>query len=415
MLPQVTNKVIDQLELDAQDFAVSSQDELEANLNKLHRTFQKWLAIDEDLEALDVILAASLDRKIKGDPLWLFVVAVSGATKTEILRSIYNQKGMYLLSSLTSHTIVSGRVNPNSDMVKGLHGKMNGNVIVIPEFTQTLTKNREERDAIMGQLRDLYDGYCRFGFGTIDEPIEVKLNIGLIAACTPAIDLYTTTHIILGERFLKVRLKFDRAKALKRAGENTNDLEAMRQELSEAVRIFLDQLEVREIIPDEETLRKLGIYAEIVAHLRTVTSANPEYDSSEYMPSSEFGTRVHQQFIKLAKSLAVIRGHDRITEYDLATTLRVAFDTVPPTRLRIVMKLAEVDGFMSVVEIARATNMTRKKVETTLDHLAVIHTVEESDEANQYNETRYRLSDNIRTYFKQLSALIQSSSGITTS
>lgn len=376
-------------------------------LDQLHGAFNKWLAIEEDPDVLDVILAVVIDRKVLGDPIWLFLVAPSGSTKTELLRSLYNQEGCYLLSTLTSHTIVSGKEKSNGTIVKGIHSKINGKVIIIPEFTQILTKPREERDALMGQLRDLYDGFCRFGFGTTDEPIEVPCRIGLICGVTPAIDLYQTTQIILGERFLKIRARFDRDAARKQALLNQQSLEEMRQQLKTAVANFLANLRITEPECDQQTLDRIGIYGEIVAHLRTVVTSTTfkECDTSEWMPEPEFATRISQQLLKLARCLAIVRGHPRITEADLATVQRVAFDTVPLARLRIATQLAQTNEFTPQKEIAEKTGLSYPITANSLRQLALLNIVEQSDTPAQYNEKLYRLRDPLKTIFIRLASL----------
>ena len=89
----------------------------------------------------------------------------------------------------------------------------------MPELSEVLTKNHEERSQIFSQLRDLYDGHVVYGYGTTDQIIDVHCRIGLIVGMTGAIDLYTAHQAVLGERFLKIRPKWDREKALTAAME----------------------------------------------------------------------------------------------------------------------------------------------------------------------------------------------------
>ncbi|BBY89301.1 hypothetical protein MTOK_50830 [Mycolicibacterium tokaiense] len=53
------------------------------HLTALNSTFTKWLGVDYDLDAIHLTLAAAAIAQHDGDPLWVLVVAGSGAGKTE--------------------------------------------------------------------------------------------------------------------------------------------------------------------------------------------------------------------------------------------------------------------------------------------------------------------------------------------
>lgn len=63
-----------------------------ATLEGVKAVFRKWLFIGADDEVIDVIMACAIDRKLSGDPLWLFLISPSGGTKTEIVRSLQNDE-----------------------------------------------------------------------------------------------------------------------------------------------------------------------------------------------------------------------------------------------------------------------------------------------------------------------------------
>jgi hypothetical protein len=59
------------------------------NLDALKKVYKKWLYLDDDDEVLDVVLAVACDRKLPGDPVWLFLISASGGTKTELVRNLF--------------------------------------------------------------------------------------------------------------------------------------------------------------------------------------------------------------------------------------------------------------------------------------------------------------------------------------
>lgn len=316
-------------------------------LEKVKAKFKDWLHLSDDYEFLDVILACRCDRKLKGDPVWLFVIANSGGTKTEIVRSL-DAADVYSLDSLTRHTLVSGKIamDPNTGQVlpvKGILPQMDGKVLVIKDFTIILSKRVEERDEIFSQLRGLYDGYLEYGFGTTDKPVRIKAQIGLIAATTPAIDMYGNLNTMLGERFLKVRHNADAGKTAMKASENLGKEGDMRSELQGIVKGFVEHLNFRDYtIPDD--MRKYVVsLAMTTAVLRTqvrIKFWRCEINEAN-TPNVEYPTRLTKQFLKLLKLLANVRGHDRITKEDLCTVQRVARDTCVPNRVKIIRRLME--------------------------------------------------------------------------
>jgi hypothetical protein len=369
-------------------------------IEELRTVFQKWLAIDEDLDVLDVILAATLDRRVAGDPLWLFDVGPPGSTKTEILRSLCSLPDVYQLSQLTSKTIVSGKEKKDGTVVRGIFLKINGRVLVIPELTQILCKSRDERDLIFAQFRDLYDGYMVYGYGTIDEPIRVECRIGLLCGVTSAIDMYGSVHAVLGDRFLKIRPKFNRDLARDRAIQNKEQLEQMRLELQAATRNFFKHVQTGKLPTlTEAQLTKIGLYAEFVARIRTTVTSQAfrEYDTSEWQPEPEFATRLAQQLRKLGECVALIRGHQQITDEDMAAVSRVALDTCLPNRLEVIRALFQAQEALSIAQASKASGLSYWKTRNSLEALTIIGgIIEETGGEKQHNERWYALASDFR-------------------
>jgi hypothetical protein len=371
-------------------------------LRSLKEKYCHWLAIDQDIESLEIILASMLDRKVLGDPLWLFVVAPPGSTKTEILRSIYGLKSIaYHLSSLTSKTIISGRENKQGNIVKGIYSKINGKVVIIPELSEVLSKTRDERNAIFAQFRDLYDGRCVYGYGTTDEPIAVDCNIGLVCGATSAVDMYGSVHAVLGERFLKVRPQFNRELAKNRALENQKQLTWMRQQLALEAENFFTKLHINEPTISDEQAKKIGNLGEFTGYVRTtVTNLGfNEFDTSEWQPEPEFPTRISQQLQKLAKCLAIIRGKDEVTDDEIKTLSRVAKDSCIPNRLRTLEVIHRHTEPQTIQQIAKETGLDFKKARNSLEALSVIkmleHTLDISGDRFQLRPEHRTMCDNM--------------------
>ena len=71
------------------------------------RSLAEWLEI-KDWEAVNIVMAMAAALYLPGDPVWTIVVGPSGGGKTELLMSFTGSEDVQLLSSLTSHTLLSG-------------------------------------------------------------------------------------------------------------------------------------------------------------------------------------------------------------------------------------------------------------------------------------------------------------------
>jgi hypothetical protein len=311
-------------------------------LKEVKETFKKWLYLEGDDEVIDVIIAGSIDRRVKGDPLWLLLISPSGGTKTETVRNIKN-KDIYTLDSVTAHSFISGKIDKDDDgnpiPVTGILKEIDGKILIIKDFTVLLGKRREDRDEIFSQLRSLYDGYIEFAFGTSPTPVRIEAKIGLIAAVTPAIDVFTKVYLQLGERFLKIRHHPDAKKATHKALSNLGKEDQMRTEITAKTTRFLTTLQINDLPPIPEAYSLLiEDIALTVAILRTPVPMNIwKFEMNNTAePITEYPTRLVKQLMKLAYSLSIIRGKTEVTIAEIKTVKRVARDTCVPNRVLII-------------------------------------------------------------------------------
>jgi len=361
-------------------------------LEDVHKRFQQWVpAIDS--EVLDVVLASACDREIPGDPIWLYLIAAPGCLKTEIVHALRGWK-IQFIDKLTRNTLISGYESKTGVKVRGIMPKLDGKVLLIRDFTLLLEMDRRERNEIFAQLRVAYDGELTYGYGVLPEPVTVKASFGLIAAVTPVVDLYTTAQSLLGERFLKIRTKQDRADSVERSRRNQGSETQMRRELNEATLAFLTNVTFDRIpeLTDEQN-RSIDAIAEFVAFARTVVrywipegGGAPQTDLE---PCPEYATRVVKQLVKLLKLVAIIRQHDAITPEDMGTIYRIACDTLIPRRINVLRALYN-GGPSDENEIVEWTEMARQPIRTALEELELINLVREDSQG------KYALTDQFR-------------------
>lgn len=371
----------------------------------------KWFYFTDD-EIIDIQLATLIGEKIGGDPLWLFLIAPPGALKTETLRSFSLSEEFYPLSDLTSKTFISGLMIGNGAKrrkIKDLLPQLDGKVLIFKDFTTILEKSRDERAEIFAQLREIYDGSFAKKVGTIDDAIRYDSRFGLIAGVTPVIDKYWKLMQQLGERFLKVRWEEDLDKTTKKARENEGKEKEMREEINEVAMGFITNLDFSKIpkVDDSKFGEELDKIAKFVAITRTPITIQDSRTNFyfDYIPIPERPTRLVKQLKKLCKALALIRSKDEIDIEEIETIRRVAKDTVPQDRLKILETIGELSKInpngCSRSNLIHNIKIPESSIMRAIEQLKMLDLVKTKivEKQNQYNSNTtlfYELSDFVK-------------------
>jgi hypothetical protein len=309
------------------------------NIHKLREKINKWLYINDD-EWLDIILACSLDRKIMGEPIWLFIIAVPSGSKTEILRAFKEGEDFFHISSLTANSFVSGYTyleKKKTKKVEDLATQIDGKCLILKDFTSILSMAKEKRDEIIGQFRELYDGSYEKKFGNIDKKVRINSKFGLLAGVTPKIDKYYTLMGQLGERFLKLRSDFDDEKMLELCDYNEGKEIQMRSEIGKATMDFYNSVKIRDVTFNHDDIVELKKAAQFIAKIRAPDYSRWDRDGCvEHIPvKAEKSPRVYKQIKKLCKALCCVHGLTSPNKMIIERIWRVARDSSPPDRLMV--------------------------------------------------------------------------------
>ena len=348
------------------------------NRDQYLRVLSQWLYL-EDLEAVDIIMATALSIYLPGDPVWLFLIAPAGSTKTELLRS-FSGEPFYSISTMTPQTLISGlKGNKNIDLLPQLDGK----VLIIKDFTSILSKKSEDQSAIFADLREAYDGYLEKSFGSGVGTKRCHSRFGLIAGVTGVIDMYRVIHSLLGERFLKCRLHNTAEAAINRAGDLAGKEEEMRRALAEATRncfaYYATHTKGQDTITvDKETHEQVKALANITAKLRSEV-ARDRWHKVQYQPQAEVGTRLTKQFLKLAQGLAIFYEQDSVGGKEYQALLRIAQDTVASQRMQLVLALAGTEP-LSTKEAGYRAKIPTETTKELLEDLWMLNLVDRSGE-----------------------------------
>ncbi|TXH09895.1 MAG: hypothetical protein E6R03_16050 [Hyphomicrobiaceae bacterium] len=303
-------------------------------LADVERTFRKWLYLDS-MDALHVMLATVVSQTIDGAPIWVFLVAPPGGSKTEHLNSLSWVQQVYMTSSLTPHSLISG-ANYKNNEDPSLIPRLDGKVMVIKDFTAILGMRDADKEEIFSILRDAYDGHCGKVFGNgIERAYQSRFTI--LGAVTPAIYTLSGNHAALGERFLKFTLGDNiEHKAeddiVRRAITNINRETSMRDELADAVNAYLTRTVRTATVPtlDDAMVTRIIALSKFGARMRgTVTRDTYRHEIMTSRPSAEVGSRLGVQMAKLGQSLAMVRGAPAVGMREYALLKKVMLDTIP--------------------------------------------------------------------------------------
>jgi hypothetical protein len=203
-----------------------------------------------------------------------------------------------------------------------------------------LSQKSERRNAILGQLREVYDGSYSKAWGT-GKRENWTGRIGLIAGVTEQIDKEYRAVAQLGPRFVLFRLQQpDRRAVAFRAMQNsikgpTGD----RERLVDEVAAFVSAL------PSDVPLVSEPLFDDLItaADLSTRARSHVERDVNrniEHTAQPEVPARFGRQLLSLARGIASVRGHSSADNTDVLATCRVALDAIPPQRRTVLDALA---------------------------------------------------------------------------
>ena len=342
----------------------------------LEKKVKKWLLV-KDSGIIKLICATVIANQLPTDPVWLFLVASSGGSKTELLQALNKIPVIYPLSSLTPQTFISGMKGKDVSLLP----KINNKILVFKDFTTILESHPQAQSEILAQLREIYDGSYKREFGT-GKSIEWKGKLGFLAGTTPIIDKCHTVHKSLGERFLQYRIiQPNRKIVLERMKANALLRKKMKEELANAFAGFIKTIEIPKNIkeiprPDKEIDKRIGEIADFISRARSsVIRDNWSRDKDiVFVPAIEMSTRIYLQLYTVAMGLLIVNGGEFKKE-DFKIIYKLGFDSLHYLRRKILIRLRKYKGWVKSSTIATGLNYTTKTIRKYLEDLNVLEIV----------------------------------------
>lgn len=314
-------------------------------IKTLIAAYQKHFYI-EDTSAIPLVCAVVLGNKMKGDPIWLTLIGGSSSGKTELINAICGLDFVYQLSTLTSNTLLSG-MKPRKGQETSLLLQMQRNaIIVMKDFNTLISMNKDDQQAIMGQLLQVYDGEMVKSTGTGDS-IKWKGKIGFVAGVTENIHIFQARYSGLGSRFMNFTLPSpDRIKTAKRSAEIAKNKKEIREEIREAFSEYIQEMipvvsERDDTIPDEVS-EKIIKTADFSALARSPVARDFQ-GRMELVMSPEMPMRISDMIHLVGRTFMAMEDGQLLPEYE-KILYKCCLDSIPKGRRLALQVLTEYDS-----------------------------------------------------------------------
>jgi hypothetical protein len=371
----------------------------------LAKALESWADLSEflleqfhepDLEAVRVSLAVGISHYYLQDkPVWLLLIGPPATGKTTIVMEgcLPALSRVHILDELTPSTLLSGYTKNGRSSFLSRVGK--DGILLFPDFTVFASGKWDVKTQISGQLRKVYDGHYSREIGVGGKTIQWRGKITLIAATTEEGERQWSVMRALGERFM--HLRWPRGDGLKVARAAHNQLGHTAEIQQEILRLTTQFLDLPTISPLQATVNPddygLTHLAEMVSILRghVVREAFTAKREIISKPEPEQATRILTAMGQVTRAHATLFRRD-ISEQDVRAAIRLAKDTIPPNRRRIVQAMVNYpeDGQWSRwAFLLRITRLAPSALNWSLDELQALEVIR----CEQAVEKQYTFTD----------------------
>lgn len=356
------------------------------SIGQLVRAYRRWLKMGRDGDmALLAMLGTVAANRLPGKPVWLAIVGPPSSSKTELLDSISHLPDVHEASSLTPAGLLSAtpRKSRESDAKGGILNQIGKfGILTFKDFTSILSMKPETMAEVLAAMREVYDGKWKRSVGS-DGGREFKWRgkIGVILGVTEAIDRHHGIMVQMGERFVMIRIPSPAPNQLLWAMAQAGAAEgAMKAELADAVSgLFAGQLHEPPPLDLQERQRLVSL-TWLVVHLRAGVDRDRIGREITQVYRPEGTSRLGLILERLIRGLGTI-GVNRRRAFQIAD--RIAFDSVPPVRLKV-WRLLRAGQAMGTSGIGVAAGLPTTTVRRALEELEAHGLVKRDSEGKEH-------------------------------
>ena len=241
--------------------------------------------------------------------------------------------------------------------------------LILKDFGTVLSTRPETKAELLAALREIYDGkWTRIIGADGGRVLEWSGKIGLLFGCTRVYDSYYGVIGELGDRFLLCRIEPNEKQFL-HAIKHANRAAQLRAQLVQAVtKLFAAPLPAPRDISDKE-IRWLDDILQIAVRLRGGVKRDYRTRELEDIYGAEGPARFGKALERLLSGLDCL-GVKRSAARKVIRT--VAFDSVPPNRLRVHRYLKKINpAWVDTSIIANAVELPTTTTRRALEELVV--------------------------------------------
>lgn len=361
------------------------------SFSKVVQDFKSKYHFDKNMEnGLALCLAVIASNKMKGDPLWLFVVGPPGSGKSLLCKAFQRSPHCVFKSRLKSSNFVSGYVMDDGSDQSVLPRLVNKNLI-IKDYTTLMSMAQTEQEALYGMLRDAYDGRVDVPFGNeVGERVFIDCYFSMFAGVTD--EIHRDNRATLGERFLKYQLieghRYDPEQHMRNALSGMAEEAEADAYIQQVCAAYIDHIMDQPIdkIPGLPVwvVERLIALAQIIALLRSTPAyiGGMSQDNIAFRPSAEIGTRLVKQLGKVTQFLAFVTNKRSVDMDTYRIAEQLGLDTAYGWSRDIVFYLSQFkpDDPQSTGEIQKGANIPRTTLDRQLTNLTLLNVVEDFEQ-----------------------------------
>lgn len=338
-----------------------------------------------DRNIIKLVAAVVLANQLEGPPVWMLIVASSSGGKSAILMTldelefIQGKRMTFFISDLTENTFASGFKSAGGDASLLMQLPIGG-MLIFKDFTSLLTKRQEARNAIMGQLREVYDRKFDKRTGN-NQNVQWKGKAGAIAGVTEAVHEYMSEMSVMGDRFIMYsmqqpdRLEATRFVMAMKTLDNSQEtrIESAKQQMHAYLRGALKDMGKAKLYMTPKDQEMLIQVADFVTKVRSGVVEDERTGHVKFVPSAEMPIRLIDQLMSIGTALChmnVVDGKPpMLSEVDMNMLFKIAFDSIPLKRRWALRQLATYRVGVTTAGLAAMLNYETEVVKRWLAQL----------------------------------------------
>jgi len=369
-----------------------------SSFKELCRDFDNVLHFTPILQdTLAIMLSTMVSTELPGEQLWLRVIGPPGSGKTTLAECLSPARQyIYPVSSITGlHSgFTEGRSAKARAVDASLVPKMQMKTTIIKDGDTLL--NAPNRDKILAELRDLYDGTSRASYRNKVAHDYENLRMTFVLCATDEIRNLNRTH--LGERFLDCEVlgNEDQSPYLQAAFNNTANsilgyLEnketedkfttLKRASIGYLIHLKTEQLTTARVEVPTDVEGKISALAQVISFCR----AQVVRDRQElaYRPRVELATRLTAQLTKMAICLAITLGKSKVDAECLRLLRKVGIDTAFGFQFEMVRLLIRYKGGLSTKQMSTTLSLGKSTVENYCRDMMELEMIRRTEKPNK--------------------------------